>query len=175
MVLPFVNRKCKIRARVVDFFPEDLQEFASSLDDIEYNDVQRTLTSSAVTPEVFSSDQSRNPWEWAFFLQLEEVQGPAPPAGQARPRLRVLVSHHDAEHLLKLSACDLRREKNTLNELREKLFILWGDLEEIKQAGELEKRKPSGQPFDCWIQEYGVPAGDGEWERMFKMEWTTIQ
>ena len=172
--LPFINRRCKIRARVVDYFPPDIRDFTCCLDDLEYNDVQKSQSSVDVTLDLMSSDH-RNPWEWAFFLLLEDVEGPAPPAGQTRPRLRAVVPHLDAEFLHKLKACDLRREEKTLDLLREKLFILWGDLEEIKSAGEFDTKKNSSQAFDCWISEYGIQTSDGGWERMYKMEQTTIQ
>jgi hypothetical protein len=88
-----------------------------------------------------------------------------------------------------------------LAELREKLFLLWGDLEEKKQAQATDQNsawepvKSSSVPFNCCIQEYGVQcvhpsdstamAVDGAeqpcsqpdcfgWERRFSMFGTTI-
>jgi len=54
----------------------------------------------------------------------------------------------------------LRRNQDTLRDLRERLFILWGDLEERKNASsdgrvDLEK-PPSSKPFTCCVREYGV-------------------
>lgn len=96
----------------------------------------------------------------------------------------------------------LRRHPDRLNELREKLFILWGDLEERKNAspdGRIDLSvTPSSKPFTCCVKEYGVRCGcdvslherdedamtddeDGGhksgclgWERRFALHGTTI-
>jgi hypothetical protein len=93
----------------------------------------------------------------------------------------------------------LRKNETRLNELREKLFHLWADLEERKRAvpnGRLDSQSletPPGKPFTCCIKEYGVKcaeAGDPDamsedehgcgragclgWERRFAMFGTTI-
>lgn len=61
--------------------------------------------------------------------------------------------------------------------LREKLFFLWGELEEDKNSGDLAAGKPTkNKPFICCIQEYGVKGeGEDEWIRMHKMFSTTIK
>lgn len=94
----------------------------------------------------------------------------------------------------------LRHNEKTLRQLREKLFILWGDLEEKKNArpeGKLDPQSlenPSGRPFTCCIKEYGVKCEGNHdpdamtdddqdscgnqnclgWERRFAMFDTTI-
>ena len=62
-----------------------------------------------------------------------------------------------------LDSLSLRRKKRALEELREKLFILWGDLEERKRKaiaeGELNSQPVdsiSSIPFVCCVKEYGV-------------------
>ena len=84
----------------------------------------------------------------------------------------------------------LREDSRSLAELKEKLFILWGDLEELKfastvlpTANDAEKRA-SSNPFECCIQEYGVPipitdrsdsdGTDTKWQRMHRMFGTTV-
>lgn len=84
----------------------------------------------------------------------------------------------------------LREDSRSLAELKEKLFILWGDLEELKSAGTVlpaasdAKKRASSNPFECCIQEYGVPIpaadqsdSDGtgtKWQRMHRMFGTTV-
>lgn len=63
----------------------------------------------------------------------------------------------------------LRKAPKALAELREKLFLMWGDLEEQKgrrstalqpigeNAGHLEKEEiPKSKAFHCCLKEYGV-------------------
>lgn len=98
----------------------------------------------------------------------------------------------------------LRRNRTRLEVLREKLFILWGNLEELKQqhaaTADTDEYwaplKTSSLPFQCCIKEYGVPCthsldpdamaldGPGRpgctapdcfgWERRFALFGTTI-
>jgi hypothetical protein len=65
----------------------------------------------------------------------------------------------------------LRNDPKSLDELNEKLFILWGNLREFKRNGE---QKLSNKPFECCIREYGVRADEG-WFRLHKMFETTIR
>lgn len=86
--------------------------------------------------------------------------------------MKVYVAGPDAEYLLKLDAEDLHKSPEALTGLREKLFLLWGDLEERKrreknvltegsgnsaggQIGEPDGMK-NGLPFQCCLKEYGV-------------------
>jgi hypothetical protein len=66
----------------------------------------------------------------------------------------------------------LRASPQALSSLREKLFLLWGDLEEIKsqskskstnlpnqdqeQNEDAAPRKPKSKPFECCLKEYGI-------------------
>lgn len=83
----------------------------------------------------------------------------------------------------------LRKDKAALAQLREKLFIMWGDLEELKSSGAslplavgAKSGVASNNPFECCIHEYGVPAhpeaepedSSESWERMHRMFGTTI-
>jgi protection of telomeres protein 1 len=182
IILPFINRTCKIRARVVDFYPPNIAEFCQNLDDPAYNDVQpEPKTSTSVSLDGQHSSANNAHWEWHFYLALEDASVPTghtPPA----PQLKVLVTQRNAEYLLKRNACDLKSASNkqTLEQLKETLFILWGDLEELKGKGELKAgQKPSSRPFDCWVREYGVPVvdeqtGETKWERMYQMFQTSI-
>ncbi|MCJ1333035.1 hypothetical protein MMC10_009729 [Thelotrema lepadinum] len=66
------------------------------------------------------------------------------PATQTPPkseRMIAYVSGADAEFLLDMKARDLRSNSRALAQLREKMFLLWGDLEErkVKEAEEKER------------------------------------
>ena len=162
-------------------------------------------------------------WEWAFWLRVEDAHprgargGGGNSAGNgngdgAGPcQTTILVAGSDAEYLLDMTATDLRENSAALNRLREKLWILWGEVEEYKKMGLLDgtqlinnnntnnntnnnntnnnnsinnnsnnnsnttttttattskdiaKKPPANKPFDCCIQEYGLPdeSGDG--------------
>lgn len=144
-------------------------------------------------------------WEWSFALQVEEVatQPPSTPSARVaerRPpsRMWLNVSHLEAQHLFGNAVddpTDLREDATLLNQLREKLYILWGDLEEQKRKedagerqakrakldGETEQDKqPSNLPFSCCLQEYGVLREGGradevtDWERQFMISGVTI-
>lgn len=67
------------------------------------------------------------------------------------------------------SSLSLRGSANALAELREKLFLLWGDLEERKARGstilqevdtnsKMPKKddQPNSKAFQCCLKEYGV-------------------
>lgn len=100
--------------------------------------------------------------------------------------MTVYIANDDAEFLLKLDAENLRTNSQALAALREKLFLLWGDLEERKTAeavkqkqarkamGQIEANEqvrkggdevPRGKAFQCCLKEYGVRSrkrGGGE-------------
>jgi len=67
----------------------------------------------------------------------------------------------------------LRTRPQLLAQLKEKLFILWGDLEERRAAGDMDLASSSSSPFKCCIMEYGVETEDG-WQGMHKLFQTTI-
>jgi protection of telomeres protein 1 len=79
----------------------------------------------------------------------------------------------------------LRKDKRALEELREKLFLLWGNLEELKLVqvplplGPADSKKLSNRPFECCIQEYGyfnphVHEEESNCQRLYRMCGTTI-
>ncbi|KAL1969704.1 hypothetical protein VTN77DRAFT_8257 [Rasamsonia byssochlamydoides] len=165
--LPFQNLTYRATVRVVDFFPPKLEDFA-----VPYNPEYLVLSDSdsdgrdgdgdddddeSVT-EGNAGRRRRRSWEWRFCLLVEDAK-PAPP-GQPRDRMKLFVWGNEAVHLLRLDAVDLRKHPHRLHELREKLFILWGDLEERKNAspdGRIDlENPPSSKPFTCCVREYGV-------------------
>ncbi|RAH67637.1 telomere-binding alpha subunit central domain protein [Aspergillus aculeatinus CBS 121060] len=146
---PFQNFCYRTKVRVVDYFPHDLEDFSVP--------VPRAASSEGSDRE----DNGFMTWEWRFCLLVESV--PPPPAGQAKQQIRLFVSRGEAVYLHGIDAVDLRRNPVDLANLREKLFHVWGNLEELKRAArEKGAEAPhdlgalSQQPFNCCIQEYGV-------------------
>ncbi len=69
----------------------------------------------------------------------------------------------------KSALCSLRESPKALATLREKLFLLWGDLEERKSRASTTLKQidgnaespqkgeaPKSKPFHCCLKEYGV-------------------
>jgi len=150
-------------------------------------------------------DVSTPQWEWSFALQVEEVTsqvatsvGAGVAARRPPSRMWLNVSHLEAQHLFGNAVddpTDLREDATLLNQLREKLYILWGDLEEQKRKEDAEERvakrakldgeveqgqQPSNLPFSCCLQEYGALREGGradevaDWERQFMISGVTI-
>ena len=87
----------------------------------------------------------------------------------------------DGEFLLNQTACDLRQNPRELAVLREKLYVLWGDLAEKKKEAAAEEGdlKPSNRPFECYVKEYGVDVrrleGEAGYQRTFRLWGTRIK
>ena len=179
----------------MDFYPPNLLDFAIQLLGSEADDDKSEFSMDMIW------DASTPHWEWSFALQVEEVaaQLPGTKSAQSPPsRMWLNVSHLEAQHLFGNAVddpTDLREDPELLNKLREKLYILWGDLEEQKSQeaagepkskrakldGETEETKqPSNLPFSCCLQEYGVLREGGraeevtDWERQFMISGVTI-
>ncbi|KAF3483262.1 telomere-binding alpha subunit central domain-containing protein [Arthroderma uncinatum] len=162
--LPFQNVRYRSSIRIVDFFPHDLGDFS-----VLYNPDHAILSKDG---DALSDDSDENSppgarlrWEWRFCLLVEDGGPNIPhlPRGQTRERMPLFVSGSDAEFLLQINAVNLRENPKMLAQLREKLFLLWGDLEERKTesieafyAGQADA--VSAKPFTCCIKEYGVKA-----------------
>jgi hypothetical protein len=113
--LPFHNVCCRTRARVVDFFPHDLADFAVPCKQSEYD----VLTDSSGSGGGSDTDDTHSGWpapqdseaagpirwEWRFCLLLEDGWAkPGSADGTDKDKLQVLVAQEDAEYLLKLTA-----------------------------------------------------------------------
>ncbi|KAL1956425.1 hypothetical protein VTO42DRAFT_7311 [Malbranchea cinnamomea] len=193
-ILPFQNFRYRATVRVVDFFPPKLEDFS-----VKY-DVDRAMLGDeeSVVSDDSNSDAEygRRKWEWRFCLLVEDGgRGVRYNPGEPRPRMKLFVADADAVFLLGMDAEDLRANPQALAVLREKLFILWGNLEECKNENpnfdpDAMQSIVSAKPFTCCIKEYGVRAestSDNEdqeekeeprnpfgWERRFRMFGTTI-
>ncbi|KAK4142175.1 uncharacterized protein C8A04DRAFT_13480 [Dichotomopilus funicola] len=154
--LPFVCANYQTRVRVVDFFPRSLEQFACSRKVNEYailsdneDDSDSGSDESASSSDYDGSDGgggSRRTWAWRFALQLEDASPPDSSAGPP-PRLWALVDDLEGQCLVGMGAGDLRRKPRLLDQLRETLFTLWGNLEEVKsqQAATAEKVQTSNR------------------------------
>ncbi|KAL9606949.1 MAG: hypothetical protein Q9167_008083, partial [Letrouitia subvulpina] len=201
------NINSRTTARVVDFFPPNLADFSvpapkpsefdvlsdcsnsSDEENSSPNSSSETTDLNSSGSEASNDDTSqRRKWEWRFSLTLEDACAPVP--GEEPARQEVYVVSEDAEFLLRMDATNLRRKPQALAELREKLFLLWGDLEERKAAGGdgggegegakeqavtdkessqwqgkgLARERPKGRPFECCLKEYGVKDREAEKE-----------
>ncbi|KPI36080.1 Protection of telomeres protein 1 [Cyphellophora attinorum] len=251
-IAPFVNQRYKSKVKVIDFYPNNLEDFAvrakrkseyaeagiDSDDDEENEKADNTphdhdesssedansdggndSDAMAVDNEegIPSNKKRRSKWEWRFALTITDPNT-SPTNASDDKVIRLIVTGDGAEHLLRASACNLRKSPNALAQLREKLFILWGNLEELltEQLSTSRSRAGSGdvntdaadqdrdrrsalslvqkhyksQPFECFIEEYGVlkakktrirndgSIGNGDrmedWERCFRICKTTI-
>lgn len=89
---------------------------------------------------------------------------------------------------IELISCSLKRDKDTLKRLDEKLFILWGNLYELKSELRLKgsdlplppgDNRLQNRVFDCGIEEYGHQVDQNEkhpygYQRLHRMAQTQI-
>lgn len=173
-ILPFVNARYRAKVRVVDYEPKDLEDFAVrpeseyDSDDSPYRSDDWAITASPS-------------YEWYFSLLLEDASIPKSADEKEKQRIWVQVHHENAQFLLGSLADpdDLRSNRGLLSDLREKLFLLWGNLEEGGGGEGL-----SNYPFECIIMEYGIPIDDDDdpmqeetpegWRRMYAMTGASI-
>ena len=195
--LAFINAKYQTHVRVVDFFPPSLEDFSVGRQPSQYSDIVSSPSSSS------SSSQTPTPtastvWEWRFALQLEDAFSEPP------SRVWVVVNNAEGQMLTGLDATDLRRDIETLSKLHNHMFVLWGNLGEIKakaakvaaaKRANVGQRPPDSEdeeekvlvnrPFTCCIEQYGVPSQAGrveegdqsgqEWMRVFALFGTSIK
>ncbi|KAK0728062.1 hypothetical protein B0T26DRAFT_738538 [Lasiosphaeria miniovina] len=136
--LPFICAKYLTRVRVVDFFPQSLEDFSCGRRTVEFDvlsdngDLGRRRPGGRI-------------WEWRFAVQLEDASPQPPPTtngkgqkpnGVQAPRARfwAVVNNAEAQCLAGLDATNLRYDVDALARLRERLFTLWGNLEELKSG-----------------------------------------
>ncbi|RGP62234.1 protection of telomeres 1 [Fusarium longipes] len=192
--LPFVNLNYRANVRVVDFSPSNIADFAHPKRESEYDilsdDGEESMPNSDSEdddeqPSQMTMDdfaQARN-WEWHFFLELEDaISDPK----RKKERLWVLVDNQAAQCLTGLDASNLKQDREALSILRDKMFTLWGNLEEKKTAAQeaVRKGKPpadsddenepeagnnapnnmqlTNRSFPCCIQQYGIKVSESD-------------
>lgn len=170
MQLPFINARYRARVRVVDFWPKQLEDFARCF---EMQDQDNDDDSDAMSIDDASSSQPKpKKWEWCFYILVQDAT--VTPSTDA-VRVPLLVFGMDAVYLLKLDAVDLRQNTKRLEQLKEQMWTLWGNLEELQQSGfplpppvnpTTDKEKMlRNTPFECCIQEYGIEVATKERDR----------
>ncbi|ERF71599.1 hypothetical protein EPUS_00588 [Endocarpon pusillum Z07020] len=183
--VPFKNNLYHLnRIRVIDFHPPNIADFAAPHKRSDYECLSDYESDSDISMDLTDPHGAEVEWEWRFELLVEDASSPAP---QESGRMKLLVAGPDADFLLRsIRATNLREDEKSLAKLKEKLFLLWGDLQERKEEEEGEKEakeegvvegrlEPSGRPFECLVKEYGVQARhDGAWERVFALFGTSI-
>ncbi|KAK1754707.1 hypothetical protein QBC47DRAFT_384736 [Echria macrotheca] len=142
-VLPFVCAKYRTRVRVVDFAPNTLEDFAQPRKASKYGSVltDDSGSDSDAGPVHIAIGHGRQEvqWEWRFALQLEDTERPS----RSRPadRMWVVVDNAEAQCLTDMDATNLREDETALEQLRERMFLLWGNLEELKREAAADKKK----------------------------------
>lgn len=171
-VMPFINVKYRTKVRVIDYEPKDLEDFAvPALPEQDESQDSMAWQYTGSTPK----------FEWYFSLLLEDATSGSS-NNKDHNRIWVQVQHPDAQFLfgngMEDDPVDLRSAPHLLAKLREKMFVLWGNLEENGGGQGL-----SNLPFECCIQEYGVEMDDDDpakeaaplgWQRMYAMFGVTI-
>lgn len=144
--LPFHNARYRAKVRVVDYGPKELEDFAVPV--LSEEDDTKSIDSMA-----WQYDDGTPRYEWHFSLLLEDATSNTKPASSS-DKLWVEVHHEQAQFLFGNSIDDpedLRHNPRLLARLREKMFVLWGNLEEKRKEEEVKNL-----PFECCIMEYGV-------------------
>ncbi|KAI0969820.1 hypothetical protein F4678DRAFT_438282 [Xylaria arbuscula] len=133
LTLPFTCAKYKTNVRVVDFHPSTLERFATWRKSTESDLLSDHSSDSDSESDSDHSSPIRYPgkkiWEWRFALQLEDAD---PKSKGEKDKFWAVIDNIEAQQLTGLDACDLREDPDVLNSLREQLFKLWGNLEEVK-------------------------------------------
>ncbi|KAF4895350.1 Protection of telomeres protein 1 [Colletotrichum fructicola] len=158
--LPFTVAQYRANVRVIDFHPPRLEDFASGRKRTEYDilsdnsDSESDSNSEEEDGGTLDNFVGERVWEWRFALRLQEATlttaGKKHSPGTKNNTFWVLVDNLEAQLLTGLDACNLRTDPDELSKLREKMFILWGDLEEKKSkalidAGNKKKTKASNK------------------------------
>ncbi|KAF2851500.1 hypothetical protein T440DRAFT_65549 [Plenodomus tracheiphilus IPT5] len=178
-VLPFVNSKHRARVRVIDVYPPELVLFSHSTSDRSWYQKPRKNDPN--------SGKKKERWEWGFVLLVEDA---VLPPNTVSEKLRLVVGNLEAQGLLNLkqNAQDLTKNPRLTQQLEQRLFILWGNLMELKTEMRLKgsdlplppgDNRLQNKPFDCCIEEYGheVPITELNplgYQRMFRLVHTVI-
>lgn len=88
---PFTNRRYRAKVRVVDYFPEEIENFAVK---IRSNEIQISSKDGYIEP---SNSRTGYRWEWRFSFLLEDA---LVPEILNKDRIWVLVDNRAAQNLL---------------------------------------------------------------------------
>ena len=136
---PFTNANYRANIRITDFFPHTLADFSVGRKTSEFDclsDASSASEDDDMPPprgdiaNYMHADGECKRWNWRFALQVEDATFPDEPTEKSR--IWLLVDNDAGQFLLNADAINLRTDATELANLREKLFLLWGDLEERK-------------------------------------------
>ena len=183
--LPFQNCCYHSKIRVVDFFPDNIADFAVPHRPSDYEGLSDYEDNEASDFDMTEATDVQ--WEWRFCLLVEDARTMVV-KGKPRAQMQLLVAEGDGDYLLDMDASDLRQDCAKLQRVQEKLFVLWGDLQEQKEAAAKSENpvdtNPSSKPFECLIKEYGISVRDKrhdkseravDFERMFRVWGTCVK
>lgn len=181
--LPFVNRNHRVDVRITDFQPSKLEDFVypkktskyAALSDNEGSDLDSEPDHDIDDDD--DGDATAREWEWQFALELEDATLDA----SEPKKFWIVVDNQAAQCLTNLDASDLKHDVDNLEKLRERMFHLWGDLEEKKVARDAQRAKAKrltrsdqppphsddeneetaevkimNRPFPCCVRQYGI-------------------
>lgn len=102
LTLPFQNINSRALVRVIDFFPNDIADFAVRCPRPSEYDVLSDIDDGITTDDDSngSEDEERR-WEWRFGLVLKCAMAKK---NEEKASMKVYVADKDAEFLLKLDA-----------------------------------------------------------------------
>ncbi|RKF72760.1 putative telomere-binding alpha subunit central domain-containing protein [Golovinomyces cichoracearum] len=154
---PFTNRKYKVNVRVVDYFPDLVEDFAtvcSAKDRNNLSDGEESDRSNAYV---------KNKWEWRFSLLLEESSSIKK---TKKERIWVVIDNDAAKYLLNIeeAATNLRENSDLLLKVQQQLFQLWGNLEEQKLKN-LQEIALSFHLQNTYVGDQPDPDSDNEKEK----------
>lgn len=138
---PFVNANYRTNLRVTDFFPHKLEDFSvgrktsefdclSDFDPTSDEEDEVNTVGKDISDFILRGNDSLQ-WSWRFALQVEDAKASE---SATKERIWVLIDNDSGQFLLSENAANLRTTPDVLAAVREKLFVLWGDLEERKSA-----------------------------------------
>ncbi|KAK6520514.1 hypothetical protein TWF506_000766 [Arthrobotrys conoides] len=119
----FFNRRYRTECRVVDFRPSDIRDFARRING-DTGACGVDLNASMGT----ESGHAKPPPEWYWCFELDVV------GKEDDAFITIHVDDAGGRYLLTPEPCDLRADINRhkYDELKNELFHLWGNLEEVK-------------------------------------------
>ncbi|KAH8600048.1 hypothetical protein B0O99DRAFT_503754 [Bisporella sp. PMI_857] len=205
IVLPFVNNKYRANVRVVGYFPHKIVDFAVGRRVTEYDMLSDHSEGEGTNREedmrIFKAGKGFGvkKWEWRFALEVEDSDSQLP-----KERMWLVVDNLSGQGLLDIDAekyvyfkaffdpqidsASLRTNPSLLAELKERLCILWGDLEEQKSALMQKQQvvpssfseepasspmiRPGAQPNINSDDEDNIPALKSLEERSLNAGWT---
>ncbi|EPX73783.1 telomere end-binding protein Pot1 [Schizosaccharomyces octosporus yFS286] len=133
-------RKHRLRVQIVDFWPRDLTKFSVPI-----------------------SDSDVTEYKWMFVFLVRDA---------SRTTLPVIFYNEDAQTLFNTSTiypCNLKTENQVLLRIRERLFLIWGNLEERvskllskgTSSDQIPKEIDETPWFDIFVTEY-IPLSNAE-------------